>query len=332
VSQAYRVGFELSAADDAASVADARWSLAGLDPSVRLRTGSFVASDGENVPYRLWPAATPRAMILLLHGATDYAGAFDDIGPMLSQCGFTALAIDQRGFGATSTRGKWRGKNRMIRDAIEAVQFLRTRYGAAAPVFLMGESMGAALAVHVAARAADLDLAGLVLSAPGAISGLWRRLFGTAVTRVLRLFAPNSGIVVERVSGWEFTPAAAIRLMSDPMVLRRVRPATLFGLLKLSYSAVEEAEHVRIPTLTMVGTKDDVLAAASITRLHERLAGDKSWKRFKGGPHLLLHWKHNDRVLGKVFSWLEARLTPPLATYKVEAKRGPIRAVIPGGY
>jgi alpha-beta hydrolase superfamily lysophospholipase len=313
MSQAWRVGFEFSAPDEAANIDDARWSLTGLDPKARLRTGAFKASDGEDVPYRLWQAAAPRALVLLLHGACDYSGAFDEIGPLLDAHGLTAMAIDQRGFGATSTRGRWRGKNRMIRDAIEAVIYLRMRYGDRPPVFIIGESMGAALAVHVAARAADLDLAGLVLSAPGAISGTWRRMFGTAITRVLRFFAPNSGIVVERLSAWDFTPGAAIRLLSDPMVLRRIRPAALFGLFKLSRSAVDEAEHVRIPVLTMAGSKEDLLRLDCIRRLHDGLAGEKDWEHFEGGPHLLLHWKHNDRVLDKVLAWLGARLTPEAA-------------------
>ncbi|HEY4939949.1 MAG TPA: alpha/beta fold hydrolase [Rhizomicrobium sp.] len=317
MSQAWRLGFEFSAGEQKHSVDDARWSLTGLDPATRVRTGAFTASDREDVPYRLWPATAPRALVLLLHGACDYSGAFDEIGPLLAARGLTAMAIDQRGFGATSTRGKWRGKNRMIRDAIEAVLFLRMRYGQTLPVFVLGESMGAALAVHVASRAPDLDLAGLVLSAPGAISGTWRRLFGTAITRILRWLAPGSGIVLERLSAWEFTPAAAIRLLSDPMVMRRIGPAALFGLFKLSRSAVDEADHVRVPVLTMTGTKEDVLRLDCIRRLHDGLAGDKTWESFEGGPHLLLHWQHNGRVLDKVVAWLEARLTAHAGAYKV---------------
>ncbi|HXC55268.1 MAG TPA: alpha/beta fold hydrolase [Rhizomicrobium sp.] len=326
MSQAYRLGFELSSPDDRHSIADARWALAGTDPAADMRTGAFDASDGAAVPYRLWRAKTPRALILLLHGACDYGGAFDEIGPLFAARGFTALAIDQRGFGATATRGRWRGKNRMIRDAIEAVIFLRMRFGEALPVFLLGESMGAALAVHAAARAPDLDLAGIVLAAPGAISGTWRRLFGSALTRVLRFFAPNAGIVIERISAWDFTPGAAIRLLSDPMVLRRIRPAILFGLFKLSRSAVDEAEHVRVPALTMIGGKEELLREACIARLHHGLAGEKEWARFKHGPHLLLHWKWRDRVLDKVFSWAEARLTAAAPAYKIAAASGAIRA------
>ncbi|HWD27410.1 MAG TPA: alpha/beta fold hydrolase [Rhizomicrobium sp.] len=311
MGEIYRLGFEFASPEEQASVLDARWSLAGLDPSSHVLTGRFEASDGESVPYRLWQADAARALVLLLHGASDYAGAFDEIGPLFAARGITALAIDQRGFGATATRGKWGGKNRMIRDAIEAVTYLRGRFGDALPAFIVGESMGAALAVHVASRAPDLALSGVVLAAPGAVSGMWRRLFGGAVTRILRFFLPNAGFVVERISAWEFTPGAAIRLLMDPMVLRRIRPAQLFGLLKLSGSAVDEAEHVRVPALTLIGSKEDLLREACIARLHKGLAGPKEWKRFRGAPHLLMHWKYNRRVLGKVFSWIDSRLAEP---------------------
>ena len=309
MSEVFRLGFEFYPARQRPSVDDARWALAGHDPAAHLVTGAFAATDGEAVPYRLWTAPRPRALVLCLHGASDYSGAFDEIGPLFAGRGLTALAIDQRGFGATASRGTWRGKNRMIRDAIEAVAFLRLRFGAALPVFVLGESMGAALAVHAAARAAHLDLAGLVLSAPGAISGAWRRRLGSTLTRVLHNILPNSGIVIERMSAWDFTPAAAIRLLGDPLVLRSIRPAILFGLFKLSRSAVDEAEHVHVPVLTLIGSKEDVMREACIARLHQGLGGEKEWAAFDGGPHLLLHWKHNDRVLEKVLSWIDRRLT-----------------------
>jgi esterase/lipase len=88
-----------------------------------------------------------------------------------------------------------------------------------------------------------------------------------------------------------------------------VRPATLFGLYKLSRSAVDEAEHVRVPSLTMIGGKEDLLREDCIRRLHARLAGDKQWARFKNGPHLLLHWKNRDKVLSRVFAWIDGQLT-----------------------
>src|SRR5690242_2875178 len=287
MSAAYRMGLAPSLPADRSDIDGARWSLVGRDPSTPMRSGAFSATDGQTIPYRLWPARDPRALVLLLHGALDYSGAFDELGPRLARHRLNALAIDQRGFGATSTRGTWGGQERMIRDVIEAALFLRMRYGCDLPLFVLGESMGAAVAVHSAARVPDLDLAGLVLASPGAVSGLWRRIVGSLLTRIFRFCFPNGGFRIERVSAWDHAPSAAIRLLSDPMVLRQIRPATLVGLLKLSLSAIDQAEHVRVPVLTMVGGRDDILRIECIRRLHDGLAGEKQWAYFLDAPHLL---------------------------------------------
>jgi len=309
MSAAYRMGLAPSLPADRSDIDGARWSLVAHDPSTPMRSGAFSATDGQTIPYRLWPARDPRALVLLLHGALDYSGAFDELGPRLARHRLSALAIDQRGFGATSTRGTWGGQERMIRDVIEAALFLRMRYGSDLPLFVLGESMGAAIAIHSAAWVPDLDLAGLVLSSPGAVSGLWRRIVGGLLARIFRFCLPNGGFRIERVSASDHAPSAAIRLLGDPMVLRQVRPETLFGLLRLSLSAIDEAEHVRVPVLTMVGERDDVLRLDCIRRLHDGLAGEKQWAYFADAPHLLLHWKDNDRVVRMVLGWVDDHLS-----------------------
>lgn len=299
------MGFETDLPPDQSDIASARWSLVASDPATPMRSGGFAASDGGTIPYRLWPAQKPVALVLLLHGALDYSGAFDEFGPMFARRQITALAIDQRGFGATSSRGDWRGRNRMTRDVIEAALFLRMRYERQLPLFIVGESMGAALAVHCAARTPDLELSGLVLAAPGAISGLWRRFIAGLIARLLHIVAPNGGLTIERVQAWDYTPSTSIRLLSDPMVLRCIRPATLIGLFKLARSAVHEAEHVRVPVLTLVGERDDILRINCVKRLHASLGGSKEWVSFPDAPHLLLHWRNNSQVTARLFDWID---------------------------
>jgi alpha-beta hydrolase superfamily lysophospholipase len=304
----YRLGFERLDEGWVPSHTEVRWALTALDPAnSNLLCGAFQASDGANVPYRLWNAhGEPRAMILLLHGATDYAGAYDEIGPLLASRGFIAFAYDQRGFGATASRGRWAGKHRMMNDVKEAIAFLRKRTEKDLPLFIVGESMGAAIAVRAAPHIERLD--GIVLAAPGALAGSLRRAGYLATLKLMNIMAPKYGLVLERTSGWEFTPASAIRLMSDPLVLRSVSVEVLFGLVRLGVSAIEKARKVKVPSLTMVGTKDDILHTACIRQLYKGLKGRKAWAMFEDGPHLLLHWEHRAKVLERVVSWIDARL------------------------
>src|SRR5262245_16285139 len=73
---------------------------------VRVWRGYFEGVRHYRLPYRLWLPRAPKAGVILLHGAFDYAGAFDWLCPELSAHDYATLAYDQRGFGETATRGR----------------------------------------------------------------------------------------------------------------------------------------------------------------------------------------------------------------------------------
>ena len=286
------------------SVDDVRWALQALDR--RVRYGAFAASDGADIPYRLWLPKRPRAALLLLHGACDYSGAFDAIGGKLARAGFAVMAYDQRGFGATQSRGAWAGDDRLVRDVGEAAEFLRARLRPGLPLFVLGESMGGAVAIHAAAE--QLDVAGLVLLAPGALASPFRRSLYAWLLYFFRKVVGKAELVVERLDSSELSASAAIRLLGDPMVMRSMNAELLDGVIALAYSAVDAASRVTVPTLTMVGAKDDLLRRDCILQLHQNLAGPKSWADIKDGPHLLLHWTRGKEVLRTARRWIERHI------------------------
>jgi alpha-beta hydrolase superfamily lysophospholipase len=295
-----------------------RWALSSIDPAAgRVLSGAFRASDDAEVPYRLWLAKKPRGAILLLHGCCDYSGAFDDIAPKLVKRGFSCMAYDQRGFGATASRGEWTSRERYADDVRDGAAFFRSRVGADVPLYIVGESMGGSVAVHAAATHSGLDLGGIVLVAPGALASALRNRFYNWLMTLLGLFAGRSEIVVERNNASELAPSAAIRLLGDPMVMQAIRADLLAGVIAMGYSAVDVAKNVTLPSLTMLAGKDDLLRSACVRQLHENLGGEKDWIALKDGPHLLLHWQHGGVVLRGARRWIERRMARDLAA-KVE--------------
>ena len=287
------------------SLDDVRWSLQALDR--RVRYGAFTASDGAHVPYRLWLPKRPRAALILLHGACDYSGAFDSIGGKLARAGFAVMAYDQRGFGATASRGSWSGGERLARDVREAADFFRTRLKRRVPLFVLGESMGGAVAIHAAANT-DIDASGLVLMAPGALASTFRHSLYAWLLYFYRKLVGKTELIVERVDSSDLSPSAAIRLLGDPMVMRSINTDLLEGVIGLAYSAVDTAKKVTVPTLTMVGDKDDLLRRECILQLHQNLAGPKAWADIKDAPHLLLHWTRGKEVLRTARRWMERHI------------------------
>src|SRR5262249_29202463 len=115
-----------------------------------LATDALVMDDGEKLPLRSWlPEGHPKAVIVALHGFNDYSQAFAEPAAFWASQGIATYAYDQRGFGATPHRGLWAGDPRMMQDVRQAVALIRARHPGV-PVYLLGESMGGALALAVA--------------------------------------------------------------------------------------------------------------------------------------------------------------------------------------
>ena len=133
-------------------------------------TGSeFIAADGQRLPLRTWlPAGPVKAVILALHGFNDYSRAFAAPGKAWASDGIATYAYDQRGFGAAPERGLWPGRAALAADAATACKVLRRRYPGV-PLYLLGESMGGAVAVVAMTGESGTpipEVDGIILTAP----------------------------------------------------------------------------------------------------------------------------------------------------------------------
>ena len=138
-----------------------------------LAEDSFVARDGARLPLRRWEAqGKPRAVIVALHGMSDYSNAFDMPGRYWAKHGITTLAYDQRGFGR-SDQSRHLGRRRChARRSGRCRAAARARYPGV-PVFALGESMGGAVLLTALASGArpPLNVDGVILVAPA----VWSR-------------------------------------------------------------------------------------------------------------------------------------------------------------
>jgi alpha-beta hydrolase superfamily lysophospholipase len=116
--------------------------------------------------HRWTPGSTPRAVVVLYHGLGAHA-QFPTVrhaAELLSEHGFAVLALDMPGHGASA------GERGLLASAgaVEDIGLLVARHAADAhpslPLFLMGSSMGGAIALAVSRRSPGV--AGVVLLAP----------------------------------------------------------------------------------------------------------------------------------------------------------------------
>jgi alpha-beta hydrolase superfamily lysophospholipase len=291
-------------------LAAARIPLNSRLPAASLEDKSFVTADGTALPLRRWlPDGEPRAVILALHGFNDYSNAFTDPSKALVAQGIAVYAYDQRCFGEAPQRGMWAGEKTLTDDAILAATLLRQRYPDT-PVYLLGESMGGAVAVLATARSKPAPVEGVILSAPA----VWGRETMNVFERV-GLFIANL-LPPMQVSGrnvpFKVHPSdniAALRALSrDPLVIKDTRTDSLAGLVDLMSAALKASPRLQVPALILYGAHDDLIPQGAVSRFVEQLPAAAHDRQriayYPEGYHLLLRDLDADAVLHDITAWI----------------------------
>ncbi|WP_338421335.1 alpha/beta hydrolase [Acetobacter conturbans] len=278
---------------------------ARLIPPDRLLT----LSDGARIPVRIWPAKGPeKGRILALHGFNDSRDAWEFSAPAFAASGFTVWAPDQRGFGAAPERAGWDGTERLVKDAREELMQMARESATAfghIPVWLMGESMGGAVAMLAASGPQAPSMAGVILLAPA----VWNLgPIGRLPAHLLADIAPEGAL-----SGHELPVhvvatnniAALRRLYFDPLTLHITHFRALRGLVDLMAQASHAAKSQHVPTLVIYGDRDQFVPPEAMAHAWRHFPAEVRRDLIPGGHHLLLRDREGGRVVDDILSWLD---------------------------
>jgi alpha-beta hydrolase superfamily lysophospholipase len=267
----------------------------------------YIAADGTSLPVAQWPATDgpPKAVILGLHGFGDYRTAWEEPAQVWAKAGITTYAYDQRGFGASPTRGRWPGTQALVDDAKAMAALLRAQYPGV-PLYLAGESMGGAVVLVAADQGIQAD--GLILAATALRS---RDTFGPVASAGLWFVAHTIPWLPNGPTSIDFMPTdnpkTMEKLRKDPMMLRNARLDMGYGLVDLMDDARAAAPRVHLPYLMMHGLGDRIVpqepVRAAIAVMPPR--ADSRLAFYKDGYHLLLRDKEGKKVAVDVLAWVE---------------------------
>lgn len=281
-----------------------------------LTADRFVSFDGTPLGLSVWPAAQgaePWAVIVALHGINDYAGGFHLPAEAWAERGITTYAYDQRGFGRSPRRGVWGGSELFAEDLRTFVALVRARHPNAT-LAVLGESLGAAVAIDAFASASPPDADRLIVSAP-AVWG-WRTqpllyrgtLWAAAHTLPFYTLNPPGWVTRDRRATDNIEELR--RMSRDPHMLFGTRIDAIYGLVGSMQRASEGIARVRAPLLMLYGDRDDMVpkppafaAAASLPR------GARS-AYYVGGHHLLLRDLRRDRPVSDIEAFIRDPAAP----------------------
>jgi acylglycerol lipase len=280
----------------------------------------FVTDDGTALPLRAWvPDEAPRAVVLALHGFNDYSNAFAAPGPVFARHGMLTYAYDQRGFGAGPKHGRWAGQDKMVSDAVTAARLLRRRHPDL-PLYMMGESMGGAVAILAASGAgtapgtpADVD--GVILVAPA----VWGRQTMNVFQRAGLWLADLMPSL--HVSGRDLPitvmPSDNLAMLrafnADPLVIKETRADAVAGLVDLMSAALDAAPRFTAPALILYGEKDEIVPRPPVARMIANLppaaAARQRVALYPKGYHMLMRDLSRGVVINDAIAWIEDRTT-----------------------
>ena len=269
--------------------------------------GDRIAGAARPLALSRWDAAAPKAVVLALHGFGDYApSTFDAAAPFWAARGISVYAYDQRGHGRNADNRIWPGAKALIADAVAVARAVRAAHPGV-PLYLLGHSMGGGVALAAAGAGADVD--GLILAAPAVWGGAEIAFPYRAAAWAGALVLPDKRWTGEDVVTIQATDNIPLlrRLGRDPMVIGAPSSREFMGLIRLMDRAVDAAPRVTQPALVLYGDRDEVTPPDPVEAAFNALAGEKTFRRYPEGWHLLFRDLQASNVWVDVADWIEDR-------------------------
>ena len=268
-------------------------------------------ADGQMLPLKTWAPekGAPKAVIIALHGFNDYSNFFAAPGTFLATRGIASYAYDQRGFGAAPGHGLWPGIDALIADLKTFAGLVRDRHPRT-PIYLLGESMGAAVIMVATADGGVAGISGVILAAPA----VWGRSTMPFYQRwSLWLAAHTVPWLTLSGRGLDIKPSDNIEMLRalgrDPLVIKDTRVDTIWGLVNLMDAALASAGRFGAHALILYGDKDEIIrkdpTEKMLAGLPAAAKGRQRLRRYDTGYHMLLRDLEGKRVWNDILAWVK---------------------------
>jgi alpha-beta hydrolase superfamily lysophospholipase len=274
----------------------------------------FVGQRNVRIFWRTWQPPEARAAVVLVHGLGEHSGRYQHVAAALVACGCAVYALDLRGHGRSegprALVDRFANAVADIDALVNIAQRERRGHGVNAPIFLLGHSMGGALALRYAVTHGH-KLAGLILSGPAvALDGAPPLM--RPISKLLSRVAPTLGMFAIDAALVSRDQSAVAAYESDPLNAHGKVPARTLGEIVACVDQLPGVlGQVTLPLLILHGG-DDRLAGVSGSQMviKQVRSEDKTLKVYDGLYHEIFNEMPVDRerVLADLVAWVSAHL------------------------
>lgn len=257
-----------------------------------------------------------QAVIVCVHGLGLHNGTYEPFGKRMAELGYAVYAIDVRGFGAwMENKGKERVDFDLCLNDVRTTLKVVRRAHPGVPVFLLGESMGGAIALRVTSLYPEL-VDGLVSSVPSGD----RFKQGKTSLKVALSYLSNKnkdinigeGVVSQATQKEEVRKA----WLEDPLARVKMSPKELLQFQNFMNGNHDCAKNIeKTPVLIVQGCQDKLVRPEGTVELFNHLSTtDRQIVLIPSAEHLIFEENQfTDQEIATVNSWISARLPKPAA-------------------
>ncbi len=292
---------------------------AKVDKEVLKLNGAGIA-----VPSLKWADSevAPRAVVLGLHGGVQHAGNFTELAEKLASKGIIFYAIDFRGHGVWLKESEKRPSvayDSTARDLVPLVAQIRAKHPLL-PVFCVGESLGAAMAIKATANNPKL-FDGLILASCGA--GPATKYHIAATFKSIGSGIKTLGRTVDiapHITDMSDDERSNKQTLTDPLIRSKQSLKDLLVSVNFLHTSHKLAPKLDkdLPILVLQGEDDHIVQPESTKALFRKMGSKKkSIATFPKFGHLLVTNSYlKPEVIKTIGDWLteQQKQIAPVAT------------------
>lgn len=272
--------------------------------------GIFRGTSGTELYVQCWrPGQEAQGAVAIVHGHGEHGGRYMNVVRALAPRGFAVYGFDHRGHGRSrGQRGHINSWSEYREDVRAFLRWISDREPRR-PIFLMGHSMGALVALDYALHD-SAGLAGAIISgAPVEPAGVVKPYL-VLLSRMLSKVCPRFPLRLALDTSALSREAAVVRAyVEDPLVHGRFTARWGTETLAALAWVKSHATDLNIPVLFIHGEADRLNLADGSRRFFERVASaDKTLQIYPEMFHELHNDIGYDLVMRDVERWLTKRL------------------------
>ncbi len=266
------------------------------------------SNEGFSLHATVFPATSPKAEVVLLHGFAEHSGRYTHFIQALNLAGVNVITYDHRGHGKSDgPRSYISSFDEYIDDLTIVVNHYKN---SELPAFLMGHSMGSLIAATWLTRHQDHDFRGFISSSGALKVSDHISPFLQSISGLLAAIVPTLPTIRLEAAAISRDQSVVNAYENDPLVWRKgVRARLGHELLQASKQIQERCTSISLPILILHGTADRLTDPKGSQLLMEKAASsDKQLILSDGGYHELHNDSGKEEIIQQIIDWINQRI------------------------